>query len=123
MILVDTSVWVDHLQRGNALLAQPLSLGLVYGHPHVLGELALGNLRQRATVLDALQHLPAATVATESEVLALIDAQSLHGKGIGYIDAHLLAATRLMPGATLWTLDKRLHDAALKLGVAADRPH
>ena len=123
MILVDTSVWVDHLQRGNAELAGLLNQGQVLSHPFVLGELALGSLQQRATVLDALQNLPQARVASADEVLGFIGANALHGVGIGYVDAHLLASVRLTPGAALWTLDKRLAVAATRLSVAASMPH
>lgn len=118
MILVDTSVWVDHLQRGNTHLVQYLSQGAVLAHPFVLGELALGNLRQRTEVLEALSQLPMATAATDSEVLEFIARQSLFGRGIGYVDAHLLAAARLTSGSRLWTLDKRLQAAAGSLELA-----
>jgi predicted nucleic acid-binding protein len=123
MILVDTSVWVDHLQRGNASLAARLLTGLVCTHPHVIGELALGSMKQRSTVLEAVQNLPAVAIATDTEVLGFIDAHALPGTGIGYVDVHLLAAVLLTPGSTLWTLDKRLHDAASRIGVATDALH
>ncbi len=118
MILVDTSVWVDHLQRGNTHLARHLSRCAVLVHPFVLGELALGNLRQRTQVLEALSQLPMATAATDSEVLEFIARQSLFGRGIGYVDAHLLAAVRLTSGSWLWTLDQRLQAAASSLELA-----
>ncbi len=118
MILVDTSVWVDHLQRGNQALAENLALAQVIVHPFVVGELALGNLKQRASVLQALRNLPSAAVATDAEVIGFIGVNTLHGIGIGYVDAHLLAATRLTPGTRLWTLDKRLHAAASQLELA-----
>jgi predicted nucleic acid-binding protein len=118
MILVDTSVWVDHLQRGNADLAEQLTQGRVLTHPFVVGELALGSLQQRAQVLESLQNLPMTAVATDTEVLNFIRTHTLHGMGIGYVDAHLLAAARLSPGARLWTLDKRLQAAASPLGLA-----
>ena len=123
MVLVDTSVWVEHLQRGNSELAGLLQRGQVLSHPFVLGELALGSLQQRATILDALQNLPQACVASAEEVLVFIGAHSLHGLGIGYVDGCLLASVRLMPGAVLWTLDKRLASAATRLGVAAGLLH
>ena len=118
MILVDTSVWVDHLRRGNTSLAHYLNRGEVLAHPFVLGELALGNLRQRTQVLEALSQLPMATAATDAEVLDFIARQQLFGRGIGYVDAHLLAATRLTPGSRLWTLDKRLRAAATPWDLA-----
>ena len=122
MILVDTPVWVDHLRSGDKKLAGLLDAGRVLAHPFVIGELALGNLRQRDLVLDALRDLPQATVATDREILHFIDRNTLFGLGIGYVDAHLLAAARLMAGTSLWTRDKRLHDAAERLGMAAAFP-
>jgi predicted nucleic acid-binding protein len=117
MVLIDTSVWVDHLQRSNAELVALLNRGHVLVHPFVIGELALGGLQQRSTVLEALQNLPACTKATDAEVLSFINAHTLYGIGIGYVDAHLLAAARLTPAAKLWTLDKRLQSAAARLGL------
>lgn len=119
MILVDTSVWVDHLKRGNEALKRLLHGQRVASHPFVVGEVALGSLARRAEVLSALQNLPQARVASTQEVLDFTDANALHGMGIGYVDAHLLAAARLTPGTSLWTLDKRLTAAAQRLGLAA----
>ena len=118
IILVDTSVWVEHLQRGNAALADFLRRSMVLVHPFVLGELALGNLQQRAQVLGAVQNLPQARVADAQEVLHLIGTQVLHGMGIGYVDAHLLASVRLTAGSALWTHDKRLAAAATRMGAS-----
>lgn len=118
MILVDTSVWIEHLRENSQALAGLLDAGLVLIHPFVLGKLALGNLRQRNVVLSAPADLPSATMATDAEALHFIDQHALHGKGIGYVDAHLLVAIRLTPGATLWTTDKRLHAVAVMLGSA-----
>ena len=118
MILADTSVWVDHLAGRNRELVALLDAGVVLTHPFVIGELALGELRQRVFVLDALLNLPRAAVATETEVLHFIERQRLFGRGIGYVDVHLLAAVRLTPGAALWTHDRRLHGAAEQLGLA-----
>jgi predicted nucleic acid-binding protein len=123
MVLVDTSVWVAHLQRGSNELAGLLNRAQVLSHPFVLGELALGSLQQRDTVLNALQNLPQAQIANAGEVLRFIGTYTLHGTGIGYVDVHLLASVRLTPGSTLWTLDKRLAAAALRLGVAASVLH
>jgi len=120
VILVDTSLWVDHLRTGHPILARVLERGLVLGHPWVIGELALGHLGQRAEVLGLLSSLPQATVATAMEILTLIEGNELSGTGIGYVDAQLLAATRLSPGATLWTDDRRLALAASRLGHAFD---
>lgn len=123
MILVDTSVWIDHLRSADEELTQLLERGQVMAHPFVIGELALGNLQHRNEVLSALQNLPQVPVATENEVLGFIEQNGLFGAGIGYIDAHLLAATRLAPGAALWTRDKRLLSVSGRLGVAAKMHH
>ena len=118
MILVDTSVWIDHLRADNALLAGLLNSGRVLTHPFVIGELALGHMRQRDVVLASLLDLPRAVVATDAEVLRFIDRQALFGRGIGYVDIHLLAAVRLTAGAELWTKDARLRHVAEELAVA-----
>lgn len=123
MILVDTSIWIDHLRASDERLTQLLEAGQVLVHPFVIGEMALGNLRNRDTVLGALQDMPQAAVATEPEVLRFIGTKGLFGLGIGYIDAHLLAAVLLTPGALLWTRDKRLLAASAQLGVAANTTH
>lgn len=123
MILVDTSIWIDHLRAGNESLARQLDEGKVLAHPFVTGELAMGNLRNRDTVLGALQDLPQACVATESEVFHFIGEKGLFGIGIGYVDAHLLAAVLLTPGSRLWTRDKRLFAASTRLGIAAKTTH
>ena len=119
MNLVDTSIWVDHLRAGDIALARLLDAGSVLAHPFVNGELALGHLQQRDVILGALSGLPHANLATEGEVLHFIDRNGLFGRGIGYIDAHLLASVRLTAGAQLWTRDKRLHGIAVDLGLAA----
>jgi predicted nucleic acid-binding protein len=118
MILVDSSVWIDHLRSGDPMLAARLNAGLVWSHPSIIGEIALGSLRQRQIVLSALRDLPAATQANDEEVLGLIEAAPLHGLGIGYVDAQLLASSRLTPGLRLWTRDRRLHMLAERLGLA-----
>jgi predicted nucleic acid-binding protein len=122
VILVDTSVWIDHLRAGNDALRGLLDNARVLGHPFVTGELALGNLRQRVLVLGALRELPQATVASDEEVFHFIDREALFGLGIGYIDAHLLAAVRLTAGASLWTRDRRLHSVAAQLGLLMASP-
>jgi len=118
VILVDTSVWVDHLRHGLHPLKAALEGGEVVMHPWVIGELACGNLRHRTQLLNLLQGLPGATVAQDSEVLALIERKQLMGRGIGYVDAHLLASARLSR-CWLWTHDRRLAARADDLGVAA----
>lgn len=122
MILADTSIWVDHLRAGDKALATLLDAGMVLVHPFVIGELALGDLRQREIVLTALADLPHASVATDAEVLRSIERHALSGRGIGYVDAHLLAAVKLTAGAKLWTNDKRLHGVAVQLGLAMTLP-
>ena len=108
MILVDTSVWVDHLRRGDARLAELLERSTVLMHPFVVGEMACGSLRDRGAILELLQDLPGAVVAESDEVLQFIERHDLHGKGIGYVDVHLLASVALTEGAKLWTRDKKL---------------
>jgi hypothetical protein len=118
VILVDTSVWVDHLRAGDGALAGLLDSGRVLAHPFVIGELALGRLQQRDLVLSALKDLPQTSLATDREVLRFVGRHLLFGRGIGYVDAHLLAAVRLTAGARLWTRDRRLKGAADQLGLA-----
>jgi predicted nucleic acid-binding protein len=119
VILVDTSVWVDHLRLASAILTELLDDDQVLGHPFVLGELALGNVRQRDALLSDLRELPQAVVAEDHEIIRLIDREALFGRGIGYVDAHLLAAARLTAGSKLWTRDRRLQAVAVQLGLAA----
>lgn len=122
MILVDTSVWVDHLRRGDVQLVALLESAKVATHPFVIGEIACGSLANRQAILGLLQDLPMATVADGDEVLAYIERHRLFGKGIGYVDVHLLAATALTEGTTLWTRDKRLRAAAESLRCAYLEP-
>ncbi len=117
MILADTFVWIDFFRSGDALMAERLNNVEILMHPFVLGELALGNLAGRDGVLAALSLLPRIETADDGEVMGFIGRQRLFGIGIGYVDAHLLAAVRLSPGASLWTRDKRLAAAASGLGV------
>jgi predicted nucleic acid-binding protein len=117
LILVDTSVWVDHLRFGDAQLASLLEASAVVTHPFIVGEIACGSLSNRRMVLDLIQQLPVAPVAEFDEVLAYIERQKLHSKGIGYVDVHLLASAAIS-GTKLWTRDKRLYAAADKLGHA-----
>lgn len=121
MILVDTSVWVDHLgsRGGDAGLAALLRRGGAATHPYVLGELACGRLTDRDEVLAALSRLPLVTQAGHAEVLTMVDSHRLWGSGIGWIDAHLLASSAIA-GARLWTRDRSLARAARALGVAFD---
>ncbi len=121
MILVDTSVWVEHFRRGLPELARQLNSGAVVGHPFVVGELACGNLKNRREILELLRTLCTCPVATHEEVLSFIEANRLMGHGLGYVDIHLLAAAKLS-GLPLWTLDRSLKTAATRLHVAPDNP-
>lgn len=115
MILVDTSVWIDHLHEPVALLADALEAEDVLMHPFIIGEVACGQIIRRREVLGLLSTLPSSVVASDTEALHFIERHRLMGKGIGYIDAHLLASVTLTEGAQLWTRDKRLAVIAAKL--------
>ena len=114
MTLVDTSVWIDHLRHGNDKLTELLNEGNVLCHPFVIGELACGNLRNRVEVLDLLGALPSAPTATHNEVLFMIGDRVLSGRGLGWIDVHLLAAA-LLANCHLWTHDRSLEVAATEM--------
>ncbi len=118
MILVDTSVWVEHLRRGHPRLGKLLVEAEVLGHPFVLGEIALGHLRRRAEILGLFAALPQAEVAHHDEVLAFVEQHHLPASGIGWVDAHLLASAALS-AARLWTLDRRLAGVAARLDLEA----
>ena len=120
MILVDSSVWIDHLRQSDAELQKLLAKDQVLCHPLVIGEVALGSIKEREIMLRGLHRLYKVSVARDSEVLHLIAHQQLFGAGIGYVDAHLLAAVRMTPEALLWTRDRRLYRAAEKLQIAFD---
>lgn len=121
MILVDTSIWIDHLRRGDPALIELLNNNQACLHPFVLGELACGNLNNRKEVLSLLRGLPQLATATDDEVLYFIDEHELMGRGIGYIDAHLLAATQLTLPTRLWTRDRCLQQMARDLGIGHAR--
>jgi hypothetical protein len=121
VILVDTSVWVDHLRDGDPALVRVLEQGRALAHPWVTGELGLGRLRDRPGVLRLLDQLPQAVVATAAELLAFVEHQKLFGVGIGYVDVQLLASARLTEDAQLWTRDRRLQAVAERLGLAHTR--
>ena len=118
MILVDTSVWVDHLRIGDAKLVDLLEGGLVVVHPFVIGELALGSLQNREPILASLAALPQTPVASHDETLYFVERHGLYGRGIGYVDVHLLAAVQLLGEARLWMRDRRLRAVAKALDVA-----
>ncbi len=117
MRLVDTSVWIDHLRKRNATLVELLIEDQVLIHPFVIGELACGSIARRAEVLGLLATLPVAKMPSHEEVMGLVLEKRLYGQGIGWMDAHLLAAT-ILSGATLWTLDKSLAKVVMRLNAA-----
>jgi predicted nucleic acid-binding protein len=123
MILVDTSVWIDHLNASDPLLVSLLADERVLAHSFVIGEISLGSLRNREAVIGALLDLPRAPIATPEETLYLIERERLFNRGIGYVDVSLLASARLRPGVTLWTRDKRLREVADDLDLAAALEH
>jgi predicted nucleic acid-binding protein len=123
VILVDSSIWIDHLRARDERLITLLQARQVLSHPFVIGELALGDLPRRDVFLSELQDLTQAATASDDEVLDFINRLPLFGRGIGYVDAHLLTAVRLTPDATLWTAETRLRAVAAELGVAARLPH
>jgi predicted nucleic acid-binding protein len=123
MILVDTSVWIDHINASDPMLTTLLLEERVLAHPSVIGEISLGSLRDRDVVLGALLDLPRAPVATPEETLYLIEREVLSNRGIGYVDTSLLASARLQPGITIWTRDKRLKKVADELNLGATLAH
>lgn len=118
MLLADTSVWVDYLRQGDSELAKRVSEGQIVMHGMVLGELAVGNFKQRQLLLKRWRSLPFISTATDSQVLDLLESRQLMGKGIGWIDLHLLTAVLLANETSLWTRDKRLKTIADDLGFA-----
>jgi predicted nucleic acid-binding protein len=117
VILVDTSVWIDHLNKSDPVFFHLLQEGQIMTHPFVVGEIALGNLRNRSVQLVYMTLLPVVKVAREDEALHVIERHRLFGTGLGYVDVHLLASASISSVA-LWTRDKRLSQAAEKLGLA-----
>lgn len=118
MILVDTSIWIDHLHRPEPGLVSLLTNGDAWVHPMVIGELALGSMRNRAGVLGLLAALPRVPVASDDELLSFVQQHVLFGRGLSLVDAHLLAGLRLANAVLLWTRDRRLSAAAQDLGLA-----
>jgi predicted nucleic acid-binding protein len=120
-VLADTSVWVEHLRSGSLTFSAQLDDGLIVVHPFVVGELACGNLRNRIELLALLDKLPSAVVATPDEARRFIESHRLMGRGIGYVDVHLLASAALTSDVRLWTLDRRLATVASELKLAVGR--
>ncbi|KIZ40401.1 MULTISPECIES: PIN domain-containing protein [Rhodopseudomonas] len=119
MLLVDTSIWIDHFRKGNPRLSAGLLRRQVLIHAFVLGELALGRALRFGEIITDLSDLPNATIAAPAEVLQLISRVELAGSGIGYVDAHLVASTLLTPDCRLWTRDRKLRAVAERLSIAA----
>ncbi len=119
MTLVDTSVWVQHLRTGSERLRSLLVDEQVFCHLFVMGELACGTMRERQEVLDLLKALPQARVAEHEEVLQFLEGRQLYGRGLGWVDAHLLAST-VLTGCTFWTLDRPLRRAAIALKIVGE---
>ena len=120
MILLDASVWIDHIRSTDQNVSELLDWGEVLCHPFVIGEVGMGQFRDRDLFLAQMRKLQSAELASDDEVMALIQRHRLFGRGIGYVDAHLLTAVFLTAGARLWTRDKPLKHAAIHLKVAAD---
>ena len=116
MILVDTNVWIKHLRESDAELIEQLNIGFVACHPFIIEELACGNLGNRAEILMLLQALPCTPAVEPTEILDFIENNSLMGRGLGYVDIHLLASA-ILGNVVLWTLDRRLHEAATELRI------
>lgn len=119
MILVDSGVWIDHFRRSDNLLIERLDGGEVLSHPFITAEIVLGSLKNRQAVARALDELPTLRLASLPEVRRLIEMHPLHGRGIGLVDASLLACCLISPGTRLWTRDRRLHALAIELDCAA----
>lgn len=118
MILVDTSVWIDHFKAPLAPLEDLSRAEQIFGHPFITGELAVGRLRDWNNTVGAMRRLLQAKVASEAEFLTLISSERLAATGLGFVDVHLLASCRITPGTRLWSRDKRLAGYAGQLGVA-----
>jgi predicted nucleic acid-binding protein len=122
LILVDTSIWIDHLRSGNKELRKHLNQRQIVIHPFIIAELALGSLQGRTKTLALLDLLPQVRIAQLSEVRLMIEARRLYSLGIGLTDAHLIASVFINPSTVLWTRDKRLRPVAEGLGIHASLP-
>lgn len=120
MILADTSVWVDHFRKRDAALYRELQRNNISIHPFIVTELVLGNLPDRQNAMSSLDRLPMVKVAQVHEVRRLIETHSLFQRGIGFVDAHLIASTLITPHTVLWSRDRRLQDVAGTLGLTAN---
>jgi predicted nucleic acid-binding protein len=122
MILADTTIWVDHFRRGDQKLVELLEQQEILLHPFIVAELALGSLKDRASTLGFLDAQPTTKVASTAEIRSLVESRLLYARGIGLIDAHLIASALLTPGTNLWTRDGRLRGVARAMNVLADLP-
>ena len=120
MILVDTNVWINHFRKTDAELVANLNTGSVACHPFIIGELACGNLKNRGEILELFQSLPSSPTVESDELLTFIESNSLMGKGLGYVDIHLLASA-VLAGIALWTNDRKLRRASQDLGISHKR--
>ena len=116
MVLVDSSVWIDHFRNSNDQLVELLNDGEVFCHPFITGELACGNLKNRKDILTALQALPQSSIIEHNEIMIFIENNKMMGKGLGYVDVAILASS-LVTGIKLWTLDQKLNDMAIKFNI------
>lgn len=119
MVLVDTSIWVEHLRYSHKRLIELLDEGRVLNHPFVIGELACGNIKNRVEILALFRALPTSTVADTEEIIVFIHNNRLMGKGLGYVDVHLLASA-ILSNVCLWTMDKPLAKAATEMSIGFD---
>jgi hypothetical protein len=120
MVIVDTSVWVSHLRAGNVTLERLLNKGSVICHPFIIGELACGNIRNRSEILSLLQALPMAIQAEHEEIMEFIEHNQLMGKGLGYVDIHLIASA-ILTGVPIWTFDKMLDQVSSQFGLSLNK--
>ena len=116
MVLVDTSVWISHFRDGNSRLQKQLEEGRVVSHPFIIGELACGNITNRTEIISLMQSLPTLDVVEQDELLLFIEHHKIMGKGLGFVDVHLIAAT-MLAGIPIWTLDKKLRGVSSKLNI------
>ena len=116
MVLVDTSIWIDHFRNTNDQLVELLNDGEVFSHPFIIGELACGNMKNRKEILTALQALPQSTIIEHNEIMIFIEYNKIMGKGLGYVDMAILASA-LVTNLSLWTLDQKLNDTAIIFNI------
>ena len=122
MIVVDSSIWIDHIRAADPILSHELASKRVLGHPLIAAEIALGTIRSRDAVLAGLDELPVAAAATTGDVRSLIEREGLHGSGLGFVDVAIMVSCRLTPDCRLWTRDRRLARVARRLGIALFEP-